>query len=104
MHVFRFTGRRHGETVAGELKLASSDAVATHLMGTGITPIEIVEVSEGDDALAFLRAQLVRGRVDLEDLIILSRQMYTMIRAGIPIVRTTRAIAEGTGSQPLARV
>lgn len=99
MQAFEYRGRREGRAVSGQLEAASSEAVAVHLRSVGVIPVEITEVRTSDDALAYLRARLCRRKVDLEVLIIFSRQMYAMIRAGIPIVRAIRAIA-GSGDSP----
>jgi len=98
MPTFQYTGRRHGQVVSGRLEGGSSEAVAIHLVSLGITPIEIAGAQQADDALAFLRARLLPGKVDLADLIIFARQMFTMVRAGIPIVRSIRAVAGGAHS------
>jgi MSHA biogenesis protein MshG len=96
MQIFRYKGRKHGQVVSGQLEGTSSEAAAIHLLGLGITPIEIAEVRQSDDALAWLRTRLQWSKVDLADLIIFLRQMYTMARAGVPIVRAIRAITEAT--------
>jgi len=101
MRTFQYKGRRHGELVSGQFEGGSPEAVGIHLSSLGITPLEIAEVRQSDDALAFLRARLWPGKVGLAELIIFSRQMCTMIRAGISIVRGLRAIAEGARSRLL---
>ena len=98
MQKYRYKGRRLGQVVSGQLEEGSSAAVAIHLVSLGITPIEIAELHQADDALGFFRARRRAGKLDPGDLIILTRQMYSMIRAGIPIVRGIRAVADGMHS------
>ena len=101
MGVFVYRGRRAGEPVRGRLEAASTDAVANQLASLGIIPVEIEPLRESEDVLAALRARLARRKVGSEDLIVFTRQMHTMSRAGLPILRAIRAIAETTQSTTL---
>jgi MSHA biogenesis protein MshG len=102
MSLFRYTGRSRGDPVTGQLEAASSEAVASHLVSVGVTPIEIAAVPDPVEIFAPLRARFRARKVSLDDLIVFSRQMHTMTRAGIPILRAMRGIAESTHSAPLA--
>jgi MSHA biogenesis protein MshG len=101
--LFRYRGRRLGEPVAGQLEAPSPEAVANELMGLGITPIEIVALRERDDVLAAFLGRIQRRAVSSDDLIMFTRQMYTMVRAGIPIVSALRSIGQVTHSEVLAQ-
>ena len=101
MSLFRYRGRRDGEPVLGRIEAASRDAVAGQLAALGIVPIEIEPLREGEDVLGALMARLRQRKVSSEDLIVFTRQMSTMTRAGLPILRGIRAIAETTRSDRL---
>ncbi len=101
MALFRYRGRRDGEPVLGRIEAASSDAVAGQLAALGIVPIEIEPLREGDDLLAALRARLQQRKVGSEDLIVFTRQMHTMAKAGLPLLSAIRAIGETTGNPRL---
>lgn len=105
MATFQYSGRKAGEAVLGRIEAETAQAVARQLAGAGITPFEIAPVAERGDTLGSLRARLrLRPRsVAAEDLIVFSRQMHTMTRAGIPILRAIRGIAQSTPSELLAR-
>lgn len=97
MSQFRYTGRdAQGARVTGTLQSASSDSVASELLAQKITPLTIEEQREqgGDDLLATLAEKLRRRRVDLEELIIFCRQMYSLSKAGVPIIRAIGGLAE----------
>lgn len=97
MSQFRYTGRdAQGGKVAGTLQGASSDSVASELLAQKITPLTIEKQVEqaGEDVLANLREKLRRKRVDLEELIIFCRQMYSLSKAGVPIIRAIGGLAE----------
>ncbi|AMR68602.1 type II secretion system F family protein [Aquipseudomonas alcaligenes] len=97
MSQFRYTGRdAQGARVTGTLQSACSDSVASELLAQKITPLTIEEQREqgGDDLLATLTEKLRRRRVDLEELIIFCRQMYSLSKAGVPIIRAIGGLAE----------
>src|SRR3546814_7016395 len=98
MPSFRYTGRdMRGERVSGALDGASADAVASELVSRQITPLTIdAERAQADsvDVFAVLREKLRRKRVDLDELIIFSRQMYSLNKAGVPIIRAIGGLAE----------
>jgi MSHA biogenesis protein MshG len=99
---FRYTGRdAQGGKVVGTLQGASSDSVASDLLAQKITPLTIEEQAEqtGEDVLATLREKLRRKRVDLEELIIFCRQMYSLSKAGVPIIRAIGGLAESHRNQ-----
>jgi MSHA biogenesis protein MshG len=96
MPFFSYRGRNsRGALIQGELDAASIDAVATQLLNNDITPIEINERQAPTDtgaALAFLRNR----PPSLDDLIMFSRQMYTLMRAGVPLVRSFVGLTQST--------
>jgi MSHA biogenesis protein MshG len=106
--VFQYTGRtRRGEAVAGRLEAASADAVAAQLLNTGITPVDIAQAIARTDVFAGLgvwRARLTEGKVGLVDQIFFCRQMYTLLKAGVPILQSLRGLRETTRNPALARV
>lgn len=108
MPMFDYTGRnRRGEAVSGQLDAASADAVATQLFNSSITPIDILPASIRVDPLRGLRvwrARVSEPKVALVDLIFFSRQMYTLLRAGVPIMQTLRGLRDSTPNLALARV
>ena len=106
MPVFLYKGRnKRGEAVRGHIEAVSPDAVATQLFNSGITPIDIALPRAGADVLAALRAWVESsGKVQLVDLILFSRQMYTMMKAGVPIMQALRGLRESTRNLAVAKV
>jgi len=93
---FAYTGRNaRGELVRGVLENSDSGAVADQLLTTGVSPIDISPAS-GPKELAgegWLR-RLSTERVTLEDMLLFSRQMYTLLKAGVPILKSLAALQE----------
>ena len=101
MALFQYRGRgSRGDVVEGRLEAESADAVASQLFNTGITPIEITVVAtKARDWLASLR---LRQRPAMDDLILFTRQMHAMIKAGVPLIRGLNSLAESSRHPALA--
>lgn len=97
MSQFKFTGRdAQGTKVSGSRESASADSLASELLAERITPLTIDEQAPvaDNDAWAQLKERLRRKRVELEELIIFCRQMYSLSKAGVPIIRAIGGLAE----------
>lgn len=89
----------------GSLTAANPDAAASELMRRGITPLTIREQEDTSSALDKLnQLPLFRKAVTLDELIVFCRQMHALTKAGIPLIRTMRGLAETTRSPVLAEV
>ncbi len=106
MASFNYRGRNaQGGIVEGVLEAATVDAVATQLMNSGVTPVDIAEATApGGDVFAGIRKVLTAEAPGLEDLILFSRQMYTLMRAGVPINQAMDGLARSTRNQILVEV
>lgn len=102
---FEYKGRNNqGQAVNGNIEANSADAVATQLLSTGITPIDISQatkesVSKDNNSLNFDFNK--NKKPTLADLVLFSRQMYTLMRAGVPIIRSITGLADTTRNQIL---
>ncbi len=97
MKRFQYFGRDgSGKEVEGVLESASAVAVAGQLTGNGITPVRIQELhgaANGEEPGQIdLRKLLPPPKVNLEELVIFSRQMHSLLRAGIPLNRALRGM------------
>ena len=106
MPLFQYKGRnQRGEAVRGYLDAASSDAVAVQLMNSGVIPIDIVIAKAREDIFGALRARLAASSpITLTDLTLFSRQMYTLLKAGVPIMQALRGLRESTQNPALSKV
>ncbi len=104
--LFQYRGRtQRGEAVKGKLEGQSAEAVATQLFNSGITPVDINEAAAVSDVTGPLREWLAQSRgVTLVDLILFNRQMYTLLKAGVPIMQALRGLRETTQNPALARI
>lgn len=101
MAAFAYRGRdRGGRAVSGELQAESASAAATQLLHSGVTPVRI-EASGGSGRVPTLR--IFEPKPQLADLMLFARQMHALTKAGIPIVRAIRGLADTARVPALAR-
>ena len=112
---FSFKGRdTGGSLVTGKLQAASINEAATVLFGREITPIDIREQrkslkeraagTEGKSSVAALNRVLQSNKVGIEELIIFSRQMYSLTKAGMPLDRALRGLEASISNVPMKEV
>src|SRR5918998_5064912 len=90
---------KQGEIIQDKLEGSGEMAVATELRQQGLLVIEVKEQSAGQkDILEPFK------RIKLGDLVVFSRQLATMINAGLPIVRALYVLSEQTGNPKLQEV
>lgn len=103
MPIFTYKARdSRGDAVKGEIEASSADSVASQLLNSGITPVEIYETEATSDLLEELRIKFASGKPELDDLILFCRQMYTLNKAGVPIIRGIGGLQESTKNIPLS--
>lgn len=94
-----------GKLVKGRLDATSETSAASRLLTMGLSPVSIAVASPGT---GLQREISIPGfgnkRVKLKELAVMSRQMATMISAGLSLLRTLNILAEQTESKPLARI
>jgi MSHA biogenesis protein MshG len=101
MSLFEYRVRNAvGEMQTGTLEAANDEAVAGELMSAGLTPISITAVKGAAKAPAIDWQALFVRQVDIEALIVFSRQMYSLSKAGIPMMRALSGLAD-SANHPL---
>lgn len=94
MAIYQFKGRNaEGRLVNGQVDAASTDAAANQLLGRGITPVSMEELLVKLSFSEKLERATNRGKVEAVELIMFSRQMYTISKSGIPLVKGLRGLA-----------
>ncbi|MGQ2964959.1 type II secretion system F family protein [Methylophilus sp.] len=100
MPVFDYKGRSEdGLMVSGTQEASDLDALGSALMLSKITPIEIKQ-----RAAVAVALNLFEEKVTSLDVMLFSRQMFTLLKAGIPIMRALTGIQSSVGNAKLARV
>lgn len=90
---------KEGKTVSGTADVASKQAMLALLHKEGLHPV-LVEVDKGKRKSGGLFGP--KKKVKLNDLVIFTRQLSTMISAGVPLARSLAAL-QGDASNPYMR-
>lgn len=102
MAVFEYKARGpRGDAISGNMEAASADGVAARLIEGGLTPVDILPAREKRNLSNDLNSYFPQT-VKLVDLIQFSRQMYSLTRAGVPILSALAGLASTTRNRTLA--
>jgi len=97
MSQYRYRGRSgRGDLITGRLDADSMDAVATRLLNLGITPLEILPDAVSRIELREVWQRFRSRRVTVVDLVLFARQMYSITKAGLPLLRGLKGLAQST--------
>lgn len=103
MPIFEYKGRSEdGMMVSGVQEAADLDALGSALLLSRITPIEIKRKDAG--VAGAITINWFEEKINSLDVMLFSRQMYTLLKAGIPIMRALNGIQNSVGNAKLARV
>ena len=94
---------RSGKLVKGKIEAGNTAAVANRLKSLGMAPVAITEVTN-TGMQRDLGLPTRKKRVKLKDIAIMSRQMATMVSAGLSLIRALGILAEQTPNPALAKV
>ena len=103
---FSYTGRtRGGEKTQGFLEADNAAACASSLLKNGISPVTIQETAQSERRGAKQKGPgLFEPTVQAIDVQLFSRQLYTLMRSGVPILRSLTGLIESTTNAAFARV
>jgi MSHA biogenesis protein MshG len=110
MPFFAYKARNaRGELLQGVLEGVDSGAVADQLFGTGATPVEIVPTKRaattaGSADGVSLWTRLTRKKVTSLDVQLFSRQIYTLLKSGVPIMRGLAGLQESSTNASFAEI
>jgi len=90
MQTFVYTARTaEGKTVKAEVQAQSEKEAAKLLQSQAMTPIDIV--AKGDEKSIFSG---LKNRITSKDKIVFTRQLSTLISAGLPLVQSLRTVRD----------
>ncbi len=88
-----------GKVVKAEVQAESENAAAKLLIAQGFSPRNIKEVDENGSFLA-----KITGRITLKDKVVFTRQLATLIGAGLPLTQSLHTVREQTENKRLGSV
>ena len=105
---FAYTGHSANGPVSGELDGADAGSVATLLQSRGVTPLRIAASSgaapsatSSDKGIGWRR--WFEAKVPVTELMLFSRQLHTLLRSGVPILRALAGLQESAANQTMKR-
>ena len=107
MPFFAYKARNaSGELLTGVMEGADSGAVADQLFSTGATPVEILVTKKAATTGADIGwwQRLTEKKVSSMDVQLFSRQLYTLLKAGVPIMRGLAGLQESAISPAFGRI
>jgi MSHA biogenesis protein MshG len=108
MPAFAYRGRdARGGLVTGRLDGADTGAVADQLLAIGVTPVEISPAGAGASAGVAVPEwwrKLSAPPITDVDVMLFSRQMYSLLKAGVPILRALAGLQQSANNQSLAEL
>jgi MSHA biogenesis protein MshG len=107
MPSYSYKGRdANGSLVNGVLEATDTNALVNMLLNSNITPINITE-ADGKAKAEISEITLgawFQEKITTLDVMLFSRQMYTLLKAGIPIMNALGGLQKSTQNQKLASV
>lgn len=92
MSRFTFTAQTADhQVVQGHIEALSRDAAVNMVIKQGYRPISVTKAAKKIELLSFLKP-----RVKSSDLVIFTRQLSTMVSAGVPLLRALNTLTEQT--------
>jgi len=90
---FTYSARdTQGGQTQGMIDATDSAAAADMLIGRGLIPLSINEAARGESPFAQFRQ--MRRPISDEDIMFFSRQMYTLMKAGVPILQALSGLRD----------
>ncbi|HAS62977.1 MAG TPA: MSHA biogenesis protein MshG [Vibrio sp.] len=101
MSVFNYQGRNlDGSKVSGQIEAATVELATEALIAKGVIPTGIKAGKKGS-SLDFDLSALFSPAIPLEVLVIFCRQMYSLTKAGVPLLRSMRGLIQNCANKQL---
>jgi MSHA biogenesis protein MshG len=97
MPMFAYKGRNsRGEVLEGRIESPSAQAVAVWMSAVGITPVAIKQQQAAAQTPEWLKGLLGAPKLTEIELLLFTRQMGSLVRAGVPLMQALSGIQKST--------
>jgi type IV pilus assembly protein PilC len=98
MLTYKYTARntKTGEKITAEIQAENEQAAAKLLHQEGLAPLDIKSLEDGGNVFA-----RIQNRIGTKDKILFSRQLSTLINAGLPLLQSLRSVSNQTQNKGL---
>ncbi|MCU1415006.1 MAG: type secretion system family protein [Microbacteriaceae bacterium] len=102
---FAYTSRKQsGKVVHGRMEAPNEAAVVSRLRTMGMSPVTIEQTAASSGLSMDIKIPGFERRVPLKDIAVMSRQLSTMIGAGLSLLRALTILTDQTENKRLASV
>ena len=104
MAIFKYSGRnKKGDQVSGSIESVSQEAAAEQLMNNGVIPTSIRASKFGGKSSTSDWRKWFQPNIPLEVLVIFCRQMYSLTKAGVPLLRAMNGLSQNSNNKLLKK-
>jgi type IV pilus assembly protein PilC len=100
MFSYKAIDSKTGEKTSAQIEAESERAAAKVLTGRGVAPLEIKPVVSGNSS----GFNAILGRIKTKDKVLFSRQLSTLVNAGVPLVQSLHQVSSQTANKQLKEV
>jgi MSHA biogenesis protein MshG len=99
--VFQYKGRqRNGSIIQGQIEATNLRAASEQIQAQGIIPLNIQLGKKDTPSIHFFDLakinSLFKPRIHSQDILLFSRQISTLLKAGVPILRALKGLQDST--------
>lgn len=94
MPVFRYSARNQQTIVSGVVQAADCTAAATQLLAQHLEPLTIDPLPKQNTWLAYQPPWQIHSTPGVDEQIFFSRQMFSLLHAGVPLIRAFQSVRE----------
>jgi MSHA biogenesis protein MshG len=106
MELYQYKGRnKHGEVMQGTVEAANPEGVVSWMMASGISPISVqLKIDLLKDQPSWVRVAQGHRKLNQTDLLMLTRQLGTLLKAGIPILQAVTGLKVGSHQPEMTKL
>ncbi|CCN37937.1 MSHA biogenesis protein MshG [Vibrio nigripulchritudo MADA3029] len=102
MATYQYQGRDlQGSKVAGQVEAPTEELAAEALISKGVIPTSISAGRSAEGGAGFDVSALFAPSIPLEVLVIFCRQLYSLTKAGVPILRAIKGLVQNCANKQL---
>ena len=106
MELYLYKGRnKRGDVMEGTVEAANTEGVVNWMMASGISPISVrLKVDPLKNQPNWLRAIQGQRKLNKTDLLMLTRQLGTLLKAGIPMLQAIIGLKNGSHQPEMTKL
>lgn len=106
MEVYEYRGRnKRGDVMQGTVEAPNTEGVVNWMMSSGIAPIHVqLKTDPLKDQPSWIRALQGIKKLNHTDLLLLTRQMATLLKAGVPMIQAVNGLKSSSRNPSMTKL